>query len=311
MMPGREGARRADTGGGWAVGHWSIFRAADRAGTEAAAQARWGDGRGTRIVRWNDRAGQRKSTCARQTRIALTVGCTMGNIDRMIPTRLARLFVLLVAFVVQFSAGRASAATTLYVYKASLTLPATMVIVRNNMPTDLIVTRKLGTKDVINLALGRPLGSKVDSKTEILAAAVTFEPPSQAPLAKVIVFDPSQNGLAQITTVVATLSSLDYQTAYLSSKSQGLGISTAQMQPTTIGDFAHNGLLASTLTGGGVQSGAHILGGNSNPKLSHKSSFQGRIKFVTTENNVTSTFDGFVVGGQFKFSGGFIGTFDQ
>jgi hypothetical protein len=202
-------------------------------------------------------------------------------------------------------------AATLYVYKASLTLPATMVIVRPTESTDLIVNRKLAAKDIVNLALGRPLGTKVDSKTEILAAAITFEPPSMAPHARLIVFDPSQNGIAQQKTIVAKLTDLDYATAYLSSKSQGLGTATAQIQATTLGDPAHNGFLVSTLQGGGLQSGAHLVGGNSNPKISQKGSLQGRLKFVTTEDGVTTPFDGFVVNGQFKFSGGFIGLFDE
>jgi hypothetical protein len=48
--------------------------------------------------------------------------------------------------------------------------------VRPNENTDIVVTRKLSDKDLVNLALGRPLGSKVDGKTEILAWAGTFEP---------------------------------------------------------------------------------------------------------------------------------------
>lgn len=201
-------------------------------------------------------------------------------------------------------------AAVLYVYKASMTLPATMVIVRPMEDTDLIVNRKLGSKEAINLALGRPLGTKVDGKTEILAAAITFEPPSMAPIARLIVFDPSQNGLAQQKVIVAKLTNLDYATAYLSSKSQGLGIATAEIQATTLGDPAHDGFLLSTLQGGSVQSGAHIIS-TGNPKLSHKGSLQGRLRFVTTDGGTTTPFDGFVVKGQFKFSGGFIGSFTE
>ena len=56
-----------------------------------------------------------------------------------------------------------AAATDFYVYRAKLKIVAKMVIF-NPTDNDTIITRKLGNNDIINLALGRPLGTKVDGR---------------------------------------------------------------------------------------------------------------------------------------------------
>src|SRR5262249_12973421 len=153
---------------------------------------------------------------------------------------------------------------TIYVFKASLTLPAVQTIVRQNADTDLVVTHKLGDKDLVNLALGRPLGSKVDGKTEILAWAGTFEPlSSPTPFTRLIVFDPSQNGIAQVKATIARLQALAYATAYLGSKSDRVGAAAFAVQATA-GSPA-NGLLGGTLHGSGTLSGAHLAIINGEP----------------------------------------------
>jgi hypothetical protein len=208
--------------------------------------------------------------------------------------------------------GRAFA-TDFGVFKTKVKIVANMAIFRPNDPTDVIVTRKLGNNELINLALGRPLGTKVDSKTEVLATAITFEPPSNAPLAKIVVFDPSQNGIAQVKAIVMTGTQLDYDTAYLATKSQGEGSATGTIHDTVVGDFANNHLIATTLTGGGQGSGTHI-----NPQIpgfdvtvSGKSTFSGRIKFAALEKGVPVTFDGFIVKGESKSSGKAIAFFSE
>lgn len=202
--------------------------------------------------------------------------------------------------------GRASA-TDFYVYKASVKLAVQQVVVGQEVDT--VVTRKLGNKEVINLALGRPLDTKVDGKTEILAVAGTYA--NDAAQSKLIVFDPSQNGVAQVKTVVGTLTSLDFISAYQASKSTGSGIGTGVLAETTLGDPTKNGFLASTFSGSGAGSGTHDpFGGNS--KTSAKGSASGRLKFRFTDaSGVTQLFDGIVVKAEGKGSGKPIGAFSQ
>jgi len=203
----------------------------------------------------------------------------------------------------------AGATETIYVFKASLTLPVVQTVVRPNDATDLVVTRKLADKDLVNLALGRALGSKVDSKTEILAWAGTFEPlSSPTPLTRLIVFDPSQNGIAQVKTTIARLQDLEYATAYLGSKSDRVGAATFVIQPTAGGPS--NALLGGTLHGFGALSGGHLTEVNGEfvpPNEAGKGVIGGRMQFRTGGADV----DGFVVLGKAKVSGKLLGTFEE
>jgi hypothetical protein len=203
----------------------------------------------------------------------------------------------------------APATTTIYVFKASLTLPVVQTIVRPSENTDLVVTRKLGDKDLINLTLGRPLGSKVDSKTEILAWAGTFEPlSSPTPFTRLIVFDPSQNGIAQVKATIARLQDLEYATAYLGAKSDRVGTAAFVIQPTAGGP--PNALLGGTLHGTGAVSGGHLTEINGEfvpPNEAGKGVIGGRMQFRVGGADV----DGFVVIGKAKVSGKLLGTFEQ
>lgn len=222
-------------------------------------------------------------------------------------TRFRVTFPLAAALGLIAAAPRSAAATDFYVYKATVKLAAQMVVIGPEVDT--IVTRKLGNNDVINLALGRPLGTKVDAKTEILAGAGTYA--NDAAQSKLIVFDPTQNGVAQVKAVVGTVSSLDFVRAYQASKSTGSGIGTGVIAATTLGDPTKNGFLASTFSGSGGGSGSHDpFGGNS--KTSGKGTASGRLKFRFTDaSNVTQVFDGIVVKAEGKVSGKPIGAFTQ
>ncbi len=205
-----------------------------------------------------------------------------------------------------------AAAEDFVVLKASLKLAVKMTIPRPSEATDLVVTRKLKNKDIINLALGRPLSTKVDSKTEILAALGTFEDPSSSPLARLVVFDPSQNGVAQVTTTVIQPTVADFDKAYLSKTSAGVGTGAGVIQTTTLGNPAQNGFIATTVNGGGEGSGSHGLGMISPAvKFKGKGTMVGPIKFNVTEKGVTSTFDGYIVKGEGKISGKPIGVFSD
>lgn len=199
-----------------------------------------------------------------------------------------------------------AAATDFYVYRGKLKIVAKMVIF-NPVDNDTILTRKLGNNDVINLALGRPLGTKVDAKTEILAGAGTYA--DHAAESTLIVFDPSQNGLAQIKATTGTLTALEFNNAYLASKSQGAGAATVVIAATTLGTPASFGFLQSTFNSSAEGSGAHDpFGGNS--KISGKATFGGRLRFNDANAAVTS-FDGFVVKAEAKVSGKPIGGFTK
>ncbi len=191
-----------------------------------------------------------------------------------------------------------------FVYNVTLKL-----VVQEVTPDGVVVTRKLGNNEIINLALGRPLTTKVDKKTEILAGAGTYAEHANA--SKLIVFDPSQNGTAQIKATVGTLSALDFENASFPSKTTFLGFGTVGFAPTTVGDPAHNGLLQSTLQGGGNGSGTHDPFGLGQSKVAAKGSMTGRIRFVFTDANGTQTFDGLVLKGQGKAGGKAIGGFTQ
>src|SRR5262249_39666142 len=148
-----------------------------------------------------------------------------------------------------------------------------------------IVVRTLKESDVLNLALGRALGTKVDKKTEVLAVAINADDN----VGSVIVFDPSQNGLAQVTTTVAESTSQDLEKAYLNSGGKGYGAATGTVAATTLGNPAQNGLLQSTLWGGG--------GGSSSAarSASVQGTIAGRLSFRVTENGQTHDLAGFIV----------------
>lgn len=213
---------------------------------------------------------------------------------------------MLAAVAALFGAVRPAGAIPVdfFVYNVTLKL-----VVQEVTPGGIVVTRKLGNDEIVNLALGRPLTTKVDKKTEILAGAGTYA--EHASESKLIVFDPSQNGPAQVTATVGTLSALDFENAGLPSKTTFLGFGTAQFAPTTLGDPAHNGFLQSTLQGGGNGSGTHDPFGLGQSKVAAKGSMTGRVRFVFTDTNGTQTFDGFVLKGQAKAGGKALGSFTQ
>jgi hypothetical protein len=160
-----------------------------------------------------------------------------------------------------------------------------------------VVKRTLKEHDIVNLALGRPLGTKVDKKTEVLAVASSYDGND----AIVVVFDPSQNGLAQITTTVAEPTAVDVENAFLNSGRAGVGAATGTVKATMLGTPGQNGLLVSTLFGGGA--GKSSFAG----KASVTVTIAGRVSF--TENGQTLT--GFIVKGKGKVGGAPITIFND
>jgi hypothetical protein len=150
-------------------------------------------------------------------------------------------------------ASSASATDRYFIFKAAATITVNRVDV--GATVDKIVTKTLAGNDLINLTLARPLGSKVDATTAILAVAVVMEGPGTvaAPKSKLVIFNPDPNvvGAAKITTV-ATLSNLDFDLATLTKTSTGQGIAEVNFPETTTGDDpANNKFFATTLNGSG------------------------------------------------------------
>jgi hypothetical protein len=217
----------------------------------------------------------------------------------------ARSLLLTLAVGTLLAAPDRASAVSFYVY------PATFKLVLQSIPDpygDVILTRKIGNKEIINLALGRPLSTPIDKNTEILAGAGTYA--EDAAQTKLIVFDPSQNGINQIKATVGTISSLDFERAILAKKSQGSGFGTAVFAATTLGNPTQNGFLQSTIQGTGSGAGGHDPFGGS-AKISGKGNVSGRLRFVFTDAVGTQTFDGIVIKGQAKVSGKPLGGFVQ
>ncbi len=205
-------------------------------------------------------------------------------------------------------------AEDLMVYKVSIKIVAAMVVPSMTGP-DTTVKKKLGNNDIVNLALGRPLGTKVDGKTEILAGAGNFEPrTSNAPIEKLIVFDPSQNGIAQVKATVGVGTSFTYQGAY-GSKATGFGFGSGMVLDTVLGDPSHNGFISTALNGSATGAGAHLGVANNQivfPAISGVGTMSGPIKFnYTDKSGAVVNFDGIIVKGQGKVSGKPIGAFTE
>jgi hypothetical protein len=194
-----------------------------------------------------------------------------------------------------------AAATDFLVFPVKVSLPVRMVEVGTD--PDTIVERKFTQKDIVNLALGRPLGTKVDKAREILAfASARFEEDTLE--GRLIVFDPSQNGLAQVRTIVLVPTSVDREIALLEGGTQGQGTATGQVQETTLGDPTKNALHAVTGWGSGA-------GSKKGDKRSLKGIVAGRVSLTLTENGQTKTFSGYVVNGKASVSGKPIGMFSD
>jgi hypothetical protein len=166
----------------------------------------------------------------------------------------------------------------------------------------------LNNTSIINLALGRPMSTKVNAKTEVLAAEVFFESHSNAPQSQLIVYDPTQNGEAGIRVVVATLQTLDWQNAYENTINTGFGIATGTINATTLGTPAQNGFLTSTFYGGGAGSGKHLFSvGDAKASPKANITVHSHIKFVYTDSKGAHNFDGIISSGVGSLSGKPIG----
>lgn len=222
-----------------------------------------------------------------------------------------------VTFAAAFSLSAPPAhAVDYFVFKASVTIPVTYVD-HSGAVVDAVITKTLVNNDIINLALGRVLGTKVDAKTEVLALAAAFDTSGMPPDSKLIVYDPSASGVAVEKLVVAKLTGLTFDEGYLSASSKGQGNGTVAVQPTTAGN-GKNALQASTLYGAGSSSGPHqpvsipINYATIPFALSGTAAFTGEFKFAADDKQgMPHTYDGTVIKGKMTASGKRLGVYTK
>jgi hypothetical protein len=196
-----------------------------------------------------------------------------------------------------------------YVYKVTAKLPVLRVVSQPNKP-DKVVTRTLLTNDIINVALGRPLGSKIDTATEVLSVAGLNEVDSvNPPASKLVIFDPRNKAIKAVITTVSALN-LKFVSEFpgraLYSRGNALGVSTqpfveSTANPTVAKFFAGTSLY---VTGTGKGPGVNYMGGEFLPPVTGSATLSGRVKLLVTEKNATQAtlFEGIVVKG--TMSGG-------
>lgn len=190
------------------------------------------------------------------------------------------------------------------VFRVQILLPARMLVPGSGPAYDSIARKTLRNNDIINLTLGRPLGTRVNKTTEILAAEVTFETHGDPPQSRLIIYDKSQNGAAGVVAVVGTLDFLEWQNAYLRTNNSGFGIGNGTILATSVGNPSENGFMESTLQGGGNCFGRHLYIVSDERAMPRGAvGLQGHLVFVYTDKKGTHNFDGFVVGGRGRIMG--------
>lgn len=219
--------------------------------------------------------------------------------------------ILLVAFALLLVTTTSSQAVDLYtLFKAKVSLTVTKVIPGSfdNNFVDKAETKTLANNDLINLALGRPLGTKV---TEVLAVAVFSEGPGiiAAPKSKLVVInpDPAVTDAAKILATVANLTSLDYEAATDPKGRTGHGIGGVQIVETTTGQAPANNKFFSTALRGAAQGkgSAGATAGTLNTLSLVSTGLAGplHVKFATTKQPTPVDFDGLVIKAKFSVSG--------
>lgn len=208
---------------------------------------------------------------------------------------------------------------TYYVFKASAVFPVT----RLDSPADItkpesIVTKSFNSNDLVNLALGRELGSKVDAKSEVLAVAVSFQSGSGAPIAnphiQLIIFDPVTGGLTGRKKIIAQIDSLDYVSASLASSSKGAGIASGAILENGSLD-GKNKIWPGTFQGSATKStpfngdltGREIF--NFSVKVGNAT---GRARFTATDKKgVTTDWNGYLLKATFSTTGKRLGIIQE
>ncbi len=217
----------------------------------------------------------------------------------MRPRPLAGRFLVLLSVLL---CARDASSTDFVVYPVKVTLPVS--ILETSPGGDSIAKKTLKEKDLVNLALGRALGTKVDKNTEILALqAARYS--NDAGEGRLVVFDPSENGMAQVTAVVAQPTSLDFDVAWIENGRRAHGFVEGTFVETTLGDPSKYAIHATDVWIGGGGKGV----GEKKPK--GKLVIAGRMSFTNTEDGVTTTYAGFIGKAKAVIAGEPIGMFSD
>lgn len=183
------------------------------------------------------------------------------------------------------------AAAPVYVYKVAVSLPVIRIV--NNGTINKLETKTLTANDVVNIALGKKLGTPLG--TMVLAAAS----PEDFSQAKLIIYD---LGTKTITKELVVLSSLDLDTYAPASSERVFGFGTGPLSdtgPSTTAKFYPATLHA----------GASVSGSSDpiifNPRLAGGlASVHGRMTFDYTDAKSQAVhFDGIIVNGKLTVSG--------
>jgi len=204
---------------------------------------------------------------------------------------------LLIALTVVFFAGAAFGQDVFELWPATITLPVLYSgTTAKGKPATL--TKILKSDDIINLALGQPLGTKINTKATVLALAGDASTPGVG--SSIIVVNPvTRTKIADVWG----LPIFDVIFANPPDDTNAVVFATANVVATTGNTAALNGFDSSSpdlsIAGTGK------LGGS----LSVTSTaLCGPIAFHTTTNNVTTEFQGIVIKGSFHVSAGSFGT---
>lgn len=175
---------------------------------------------------------------------------------------------------------------TYQVFRCSVTLP----VVHETLDAkgeQVLATLTLKSDDILNLALGRPLGTKPDKATEVLAFASNSTTPGAGSL--LVVFNPQSE---QVTTVVFATSG--FVLLHDEDFSQNVAFAQADIQATSLGTPAEHGFLASSLSTGGKGKSAGAFAATS---------LAGPVHLRFTQGGETTEIEGLVLKGRLKASG--------
>lgn len=212
--------------------------------------------------------------------------------------------------------------TEYYVFKISATIPCSIVVPPADIEGyDKIVKRTFKTNDLINMALGQPLTTKIDPKHPVyLALATTFEDHQVTPASKIVIYDPAASGAARFKTTVMTLTTLDYINAQGPKRNGGSGVGTGKFVAATLGEPAKYGLLQTEFAGSGLASGPYStfvdlpgMGRTQVPRPSvGTAAIQGRLKFnMTDAGGTTTVYDGLFTKASFVLSAKLLGVVEE
>jgi hypothetical protein len=197
------------------------------------------------------------------------------------------IMVLTGVLVMRSAPAPAAIADTFAVFAASVTFPV-MFQTTDAHGNQVIATKTLKTPDVVNLALGRSLATKLNKATETLAFASDVSTPGAGSM--LVVFNPT------LQTIVATVFTTS-NFVLLSNQdfSKNAAFSDVTIQTTVDGDPVHNRFQTTTLAMAGTGKSAGSFSATS---------MGGPITITITDaSNVTTTIDGLVVKGKLKASG--------